>query len=992
MNRHTNTFWAAVLSAFVVFGLAASRGLAEEADSPGVLAVSVLRTLREDPASIVGMSEAELILTCRALVGAGGREAAGLICATWVEGSDKYKSSSTDTLCQLATFSRMAAEAGQAAVQRVAGHVQEVYLAQPDATRSVKPGQWQALTGVLAAGLSEGSRASWAASLRAAFVEDGGVLAGLKLADVQTLSGALAALGDQQPHRPVTAWVETTTAWQALKPGDLVSLSRSLAAAKETGQAALQQVASHVEQTYTADAAAMKSVSLGDWRNLTGVLAGKMSEESRERLSGHLLAAYVDNGEALQGLKVGDVQALSGALAALGDQQPHRPVTAWVETTTAWQTLNPAELVSLAGSLASAKEQGQSARQHLASHVESTCLANPDVVRSVPLNCWRDLAVRLAQDLPDENRGRWMSTLRATFTEAAGAFETLMLGDVQALTAALKSLGDAQADSVPPAWVERTKGWKALDQKGLISLASSLAASKEAGQVARQRVAAHVQEQFLPSIEATRSVSSSEWGEFAGRLGADLSEENRTVWANGLRAAYVQNAETFAGLKLADVQGLSRALSSLGEENAVAVVALWVDQTAGWRDLKPPDLVSLAGTLAAVKEEGASARQRLASHLETAYLADAAATRSVSAAQWRDLASRLVPDLSEEKRSAWAAGLRAAYVQDAEVLAAQKLDDVLGLGDALKALGDKQAQEPLATWVQATTAWRSLKPNELASKLASRLTTDTEAGRAARECLVAHVESTYLADAEAVRAVGGGQWKELMGHVAKWLSDERRAAWAAQLRAACVEDAGVLTAMELGDVQGLSAALKSLGDKEADAVAAVWAESTSAWQEYAPNALASLANSLLAAGDAGRSVRQRLAAHVQQRYLSTPEAAREIGSAAWRELVAPLRQDLTSESRIEWAQRIRDAYGGSEAVLVGLNLGELEALCKPPASLSPNTSQTRSWATPRRCAKRGRCCGRCSPPGWARTSPPRSGSGGWLHSRRRLPRRTRSSQ
>jgi hypothetical protein len=578
MSRCTTVLQAAVLSAFVVFGPAAGRGLAEEAAPPGVLAESLLRTLREDPSSIVGMSEADLIQTCQTLVGTGDRETAGLVCAVWVEGSDKYKSSSMDTLCQLATFSRMAAEVGQPAVQLMTGHVQEAYLAQPGATRSATLGQWQALAGVLADTLSEGTRAFWVEGLRTAFVEDGETLAGLKLTDVQALSGALTALGDKRAYVPLAVWVQNTTTWQFLKLNDLVwNVAARLPTDTPEGRAARECLVAHIESAYMADAEALRSVGGGMWKELVGRVVEGLSDERRAEWVARLRGACVEDPGALAAMKLGDVQALSAALKSLGDKEADAVAATWVETTSAWQEYAPNALASLANVLSAAGDAGCSARQRLAAHVQQRYLSTSAGARELGIAGWSELTGRLTEDLTGESRIEWAQRIRDAYGGSEAVLVGLNIEELEALCKALETLGDAHGPSMVARYVERSTEWRLRGKPADLLRLMQLLPGPEANlKAARLRVAAFLADAYLADPQKAHELGVKFWQKVAQLVGEDLSPEDCRAWFERIRGTFLETDDAMAAMKAAEFDALVKSVAALDKKEAAGLVLSWL--------------------------------------------------------------------------------------------------------------------------------------------------------------------------------------------------------------------------------------------------------------------------------------------------------------------------------------------------------------------------------------------------------------------------------
>jgi len=241
-------------------------------------------------------------------------------------------------------------------------------------------------------------------------------------------------------------------------------------------------------------------------------------------------------------------------------------------------------------------------------------LAEAKATRAITISQWRELAVRLARDLPSKARAAWAAKLRAAYVPDPQALGALKLDDVQRLADVLNRLGDKQAYGTVAAWVEKTNEWPSFPPQALASLARSLARSGESGQAARLRVSEHVAAKYLADAAITKSVSVARWREFATSFAEDLSAETRATWVARLRSAYLPSAGSLAALKLDEVQRLSEALESLGDKQALAVVFAWVEQSTDWPSFTPRALLALVKRLSRHGKAGQAARLRVAAH------------------------------------------------------------------------------------------------------------------------------------------------------------------------------------------------------------------------------------------------------------------------------------------------------------------------------------------------------------------------------------------
>ncbi len=468
---------------------------------------------------------------------------------------------------------------------------------------------------------------------------------------------------------------------------------------------------------------------------------------------------------------------------------------------------------------------------------------------------------------------------------------------------------------------EGAAAWESLSPGELVWLARNMTGDEAAVQEARLALAEHVRTKYLANAEATRSVGIRFWKDLAACLGKHLPAEVLTAWRTGLSAAFLEDAEALSKLKLAQIGELTGTLGSLRDEGASGAVLTWFDGTTAWQSLEPEELGALASHLSRSGEPGQAARIRLAEHVTTTYLANAAAARSVSPAVWQTFARSLAEDLSAEVRAAWLAGIRLAYVDDAAALGALKAGEHKGLIGALGALGDKDIPKVTLAWFEKSTAWQSLRLKGLLG-LAWSLSRTGEDGKAARTRLAEHVTATCLGDSKAVRALGTEGWKWMVRRLSYELSAESRERWAARLRSVFMENADA----GLGTVQGLSLVLGLLGDEEAPDVVLTWFQRSPAWQSLKPGELASLAKSLSRCGEAGQAAKGQVAEHVRTKYLANAQAARSVKPGEWSALVGCLAKDLSAEARAAWLTGLRSAYAEDAEAFKSLKAAECRSL------------------------------------------------------------------
>jgi hypothetical protein len=320
---------------------------------------------------------------------------------------------------------------------------------------------------------------------------------------------------------------------------------------------------------------------------------------------------------------------------------------------------------------------------------------------------------------------------------------------------------------------------------------------------------------------------------------------------------------------------------------------------------------------------GQAARKSLIDYVTSKYLADAAAVKSLTPSTWIELTWNILKDASADTKTAWAAKIRAAYIDDAAVLGQLPLSEVRSLSRVMGTLADPQPSAVVAKWVQATTSWQTLKTSDLVP-LVNDLATLGDAGQAARGQVTGFLSTRYLADANGVRSVGANTWGALASALGKTLAADTKSSWIAKLRGAYVDDTAALGALNLGEIQDVARALRELGDAQADVVVAAWFEKTNSWQSLKTADLASLAKSLTASGTAGQAARAKLGDYMIENRLAQPTPGLLKDLLSLSDLSTNLK--ASPDARKQWIARVWAQYGG-DAVL-GLKLDELEAVCE----------------------------------------------------------------
>ena len=689
----------------------------------------------------------------------------------------------------------------------------------------------------------------------------------------------------------------------------------------------------------------VRTAAPANWGTITNALTASLSPEARAAWAAKLRGAYVDNADVLSALKLSEVRDLCSALGSLKDDKSQVPAK-WVETSTIWQSLQPGEVSALAGEMGSMADAGAAARAKLADFVSSRYLSDAAAIKSVGAPAWNSMVSALGKDLSADAKASWAAKLRAAYVDDAAAFAALKAGEAQDVARALTSLGNAGSSTVLTAWVDKAMADPALTPADLKTLVAGLSGSGDAGKAARARLAEDLQAGQLADVKSIQALGAATAANVAWNLAGGLTPEAKTALAAKMRAAFVDDAAALAAMTLTDARDVGQALSALGDKQGNQVPAKWVEGSTAWQSLKPNEVSALVGEMGALADAGAAARAKLADFVSSRYLSDAAAIKSVGVPAWNYMVSSLGKDLSADAKAAWAAKLRAVYVDDAAVFGSLKVGEAQDVARVLTNLGDPQAPAVLAAWVDKALANPALTSADLKTIVAA-LSGSGDAGKAARARLTEGLKAGQWADAKSIQALGAATAANMAWNLAGSLTPEDKAALAAKMRAAFVDDAAVLGAMTAADARDIGRMLQALGDKQGNQVIAKWVEGSGAWQSLKPAELGSLCVELRPLADAGAAARAKVAAYVTDKVLTDAAAIRATGSGAWGNLASSLASDLNAEAKAGWIAKIRAAYVDDAAVFGGLKLTEVQDVGLRPGS--PGRSPGRD-----RCGRMGR--------------------------------------
>ena len=808
----------------------------------------------------------------------------------------------------------------------LAGHIQAKCLADAASARSISPAQWNQFVGYLAADLTADVRAQWIARIRAAYAADAAGLAELKgRRHIDSLVGALGALGDAQAGNVRAAYTEGSDAWKSWSAADHALLAESLAALGDSAAAARQRVAVHVAATHLADAAATKAIGPRQWRQLAAALGPGLSEQGKADWLAALKAAF--GGEGLQPAAFND---LAAATKVLGDGSS---VATWMAANPTWQSWDAGALANLAGSLARAGGAAAPSRRALAEHVRQRFLTAEAATRSIEPGAWRRLAECLAGDLTDAVRAEWLTKIRGAFTADLSALKARR--GVEDLIRALDRLGDPQAAALAIAYVHGSEAWQAWSPGEVSWLAGRLKALGDSAQGARQKLVQHVGAAHLADAAKAKAVGAATWRSLAGSLVADVAEEDRAAWAAKLMAAFAASPDDLTQLKPNELSALGEALRHLGaQDREASILVTIVTGSEHWHAWDAAALATLVRALATDGDSGAKPIRTIVAHVEARHLANDAAARANGPQQWRTLASALARHLTAEEREQWSQKIRIAYATGDGGLNSLNYDQVRGLHEALGSLGDVERFEWTASWATSPEATAACGPGEMAWLLGILPGRQTATASAARHNLAGQIQSKHLAGPEAVAAVNLRLWQQITRFAAASLPGKERAKWRAGILAAFAGNDEALGKLSGEQFEQLTMALRQLsGEGDAGALAVRLVTASEAWRQWDVSRLGRVASTVRMLGSEGKAAQRRLADHLSATHLADGNAVRAIQLRQWRSLAASLRSAMPQETRALWVERIRQAYAANAQALGALDSRDLRGLVQAVAVL-----------------------------------------------------------
>jgi hypothetical protein len=338
-----------------------------------------------------------------------------------------------------------------------------------------------------------------------------------------------------------------------------------------------------------------------------------------------------------------------------------------------------------------------------------------------------------------------------------------------------------------------------------------------------------------------------------------------------------------------------------------------------WKSKSMAELVELADQL--LQNEAPNATQL---SLLGEYVADKYPTMgSVPEAdrdKWLELIGKIGKYIPAGKKAPMGESIRTTVAPNDNAIGSLSVTKVRLAGDAWDALGQmRTASSVYASWIANSDAFKALPPSELTFYMGA-IVRFGQPSQAARDKLIPHIETTYLADATKAKAVNPATWQRIVAHLKpmQTMSADKRADWGSGLRAAFAGSEAAIGQLSGDNMAALLYALDKLQDRKLPGLLAAWVKASQAWKSWSVFYLAKASPYLERSGDDGVPARAALASHVESTYLADAAKIRSVNCWNWHSLLNCTAPVLSAKQREAWADKLLAAYGGSADTLKAL--------------------------------------------------------------------------
>jgi len=509
---------------------------------------------------------------------------------------------------------------------------------------------------------------------------------------------------------------------------ELAVLAEQLRAAGPQGQPQLEALVQYARTTYMSAPAtgASGQPKWREWAAVIGQVGGQFSTADRERIASEMESGIPAIPGGVAGLSFSEIHAVSRAIYVLGRRNTGRSIaSAWVNGSDKYQAVALGELVKLLPQLENMPKEMQAQRDQamgrLAERVAAEVFSSQSRLAASSERTWCLFTVHLAYAgaLSDERRASWSEILRQAFAATDEQVLQTEAGRMWRLGRALNALKDENGKTLVVDWTKNTTKWQSMSTIQMQWLIEQLEQAGDLGAQQQLRVLEHVSAEWLADNLKARSISLGAWQGFSASAARVLSASRKVQWADRLQQVFLNDSQGLAFLRsVSDIESLSGALASLGDERAKTTLVTFVEKTVAWKSWSPDDIAGLATSLTRLGASGASVAKVVAATVTSKY-ASAEGARLLTPGQWNNLAGALGRDLSKETKAQWAAGVIQAFAGSGASIAALPTEEVKRLVDIMRLLGAGSdlvlasgasdggvGMNPALAWLKNRDAWQ----------------------------------------------------------------------------------------------------------------------------------------------------------------------------------------------------------------------------------------------------------------------------------------------
>ena len=255
-------------------------------------------------------------------------------------------------------------------------------------------------------------------------------------------------------HARVAQWMETTDRWKGYDPRVLSLLVGRLTKAGEQGRSSMFKLVGVIRDRFLGSPDLVRKIDLTTWERLSNSV-GELAPRLGSIWAARIRTAFVEDQDVFQSLSPAELLSLVSTLSNLGGEHAGDGLAVrWVRNKPL-ESLKPEDWLSLARAGIFGDGRDDPIFRTLLLHLADRYLRDEASTRSLPLRVWT-VASKIAGYLNPSQRAAWANRIRAAFLNSPD-FGAMPRVDVTALSDAisrLTSAGDASVfDEVHAAWL-----------------------------------------------------------------------------------------------------------------------------------------------------------------------------------------------------------------------------------------------------------------------------------------------------------------------------------------------------------------------------------------------------------------------------------------------------------------------------------------------------------------------------------------------------------